>query len=97
VRSPNGAFTTFDAPGAGTGQFQGTEGEGINPQETVSGYDIDAGGVAHGYVRAKDGAITTFDAPGSTGTLATAINPSGVITGAFSDTNGVTHGFLRIP
>ena len=56
-----------------------------------------AGGVLHGFVRAKDGTITTFDAPGSTGTFELAINPGGVITGAFSDASGATHGFVRIP
>ena len=32
VRDANGAITTFDAPGAGTGPFQGTFPLTINPQ-----------------------------------------------------------------
>src|SRR5260370_41456549 len=37
VRAPNGAITTFDVPGAGTGPFQGTYSDGINPAGTILG------------------------------------------------------------
>jgi hypothetical protein len=63
VRAPDGTITTFDAPGAGTGQFQGTFAYNINPAGAIAGQYLDANNVYHGYVRAPDGAITTFDAP----------------------------------
>src|SRR5437016_4699876 len=37
VRAPNGTITTFDAPGAGTGAFQGTVVNGINPAGVMEG------------------------------------------------------------
>jgi hypothetical protein len=97
VRSRNGAITTFDAPGAGAGSFQGTYAGAIDPAGTVTGYYIDADGMFHGFVRARNGAITTFDAPDSTGTFALAINAHGVITGAFFDADGVGHAFVLTP
>jgi len=65
VRYPDGNITTFDAPGAGTGAFQGTLGEGINPAGEIDRYYYDANNVGHGFLRTPDGAITTFDAPGA--------------------------------
>jgi hypothetical protein len=65
VRAPNGAITTFDVPGAGTGSGQGTIGEAINPVGTIPGNYIDASSVNHGFVRDKHGGLTTFDAPGA--------------------------------
>jgi hypothetical protein len=51
VRAPDGTITTFDAPGAGTGAWQGTFPLTINPAGAVTGYYVDASGVAHGFVR----------------------------------------------
>ena len=65
VRAPNGTITTFDAPGAGTGAFQGTGVNGINPAGTMLGPYIDASNVFHGFVRAPNGTITTFDVLGA--------------------------------
>jgi hypothetical protein len=93
---------TFDAPGAGTGAGQGTLGFGVTPAGVIMGEFIDAGNVAHGFVRSKDGAITPFDAPGAgtshgQGTVPNSINPAGVITGDYIDANGLAHGFVRAP
>ena len=44
---------TFDAPGAGTGAFQGTLPYGINPEGAIAGYYVDASNVAHGFLRKK--------------------------------------------
>ena len=70
---------TFDAPGAGTGTFQGTIPEDINPAGVITGVYSDANFVAHGFLRAPDGAFTTIDAPGAgtnfQGTFAVSINP----------------------
>jgi hypothetical protein len=103
---PKPAFITFDAPGAGTGAFQGTIAIGINPAGAIVGQYVDASFVYHGFVRAKhdrdeeESTFTTFDAPGAgtgafQGTFATGINPAGAIVGYYTDASGVNHGFLR--
>src|SRR5205809_2659613 len=79
-------ITTFDAPGAGTGTFQGTYAFNIDPSGTIIGYTRDANNVRHGFIRSNDGSFTIFDAPGAgtaagQGTRAYATNPSGTITG----------------
>ena len=100
MRDPDGNFTTFDVPGAGTGPGQGTTPQGINPEGTITGNYIDDNGVRHGFVRRTDGAISTFDAPGAgtaagQGTFPLLDNPSAAITGYEIDGNGVSHGFIR--
>src|SRR5438094_3856270 len=65
LRAPDGTMTTFDAPGAGTGPFQGTLTFGINQAGTIEGDYIDPSDVSHGLLRASDGTITTFDVPGA--------------------------------
>lgn len=102
VRSPGGAFSTFDAPGAGTGSGQGTDTSGVNPVGTVTGYYIDANGVYHSYVRGPRGEIATLDVAGAgtasgQGTLAECINQIGQIPGYYVDANNVYHGFVRAP
>jgi hypothetical protein len=59
------ALITFDAPGAGKGAFQGTQGIAISPEGAITGYYIDSGTVFHGFVRAPDGTFITFDVPGA--------------------------------
>jgi hypothetical protein len=103
VRAPDGTITTFDAPGAGTGQFQGTFAYNINPAGAIAGQYLDANNVYHGYVRAPDGAITTFDAPDAgtgafQGTFTATIgglNAQGAVVGSSLDANNVYHGFVR--
>jgi hypothetical protein len=103
LRAPDGSFTTFDVPGAGTGSTQGTLYSGfagINAEGEITGAYVDAKNVSHGFVRAPDGAITTFDAPGAgtgvnQGTSPLGINSKGAITGYYIDANNVGHGFLR--
>src|SRR6267378_60823 len=93
-------FTTFDAPGAGTGPGQGTLAFSINPAGATTGIVRDANIVRHGFVRAANGAITTFDVAGAgtgpfQGTRGNNINPAGAIAGFSTDANDVTHGFVR--
>ena len=100
VRAPDGTITTFDAPGAGTGPFQGTDASGINPVGTVTSFFIDTSDVFHGYVRAKDGTFKLFDVTGAgtgpfQGTEPFGLNSPGDIVGSYVDANGVNHGFLR--
>jgi hypothetical protein len=108
VRSPAGKFTTFEAPGSGTGLYQGTGSPGssvpLNQFGAIAGYYIDAGNVVHGYLRAPWGEITTFDVPGegSQGIgcyndCSVGLNDWGAITGYYLDANNVYHGFVRTP
>jgi hypothetical protein len=99
-----GSFITFDAPGAGTGFFEGTFPASINQAGDITGSYVDANGVGRGFVRASHGAFTTFDVPGGTTTGASSINPAGAVTGTYLD-NGtvlpegsvlcILHSFLR--
>jgi hypothetical protein len=89
-------FITFDAPGAGTGRFQGTFAQSINAANVIAGFYYDASNVFHGFLRARDGAITTFDAPGAgLGTVPQSINVAGAIAGYYFDASSAVHGFLR--
>ena len=104
VRASDGTFTTFDAPGAGTGAGQGTFAGDINPSGTIAGFYIDASGVNHGFVGTPS-AFITFEAPGAgtgpgQGTLVatvSGINPLGAITGNYFDASNVFHGYVRAP
>ena len=102
LRSPDGKFTTFDAPGAGTGSYQGTGCPSdcpvsINDWGAITGSYLDANYVSHGYLRSPEGKILTVDPVGSTYTFPAGINDFGSITGYYTDANGVYHGFLTIP
>lgn len=103
-------FVTFDVPGAGTGQFQGTGCEQydcyvlLNDLGEITGYYVDANNVYHGFIRSPEGEFTTFDAPGADttqqsfhGTFPSGINDAGAITGSYTDSSGGSHGFLRSP
>ena len=102
LRSPDGKFTTFDAPGAGTDSYQGTGcfsdcPVSLNDWGAITGIYIDANYVYHGYLRSPEGKIVTVDPVGSTFTFPAGINDLGSITGYYVDANGVYHGFLTIP
>jgi hypothetical protein len=99
-------ITILNAPGAGTGQFQGTFPTAISPARVITGYYLDTNAVYHGFVRSRDGTFTNFDAPGAgnqanqyptQGTQAFSINPALVIVGYYTDTSGISHCFLRAP
>jgi hypothetical protein len=51
LRTDNGAVKEFDAPGAGTGAWQGTLPASITPDGTITGYYIDKNNVVHGFLR----------------------------------------------
>jgi hypothetical protein len=102
LRSPNGTITTFDAPGAGTGAYEGTGcysdcPVSLNDWGTITGVYIDANFVYHGYVRSPEGKLTSFDPSGAADTFPYSLNDSGIITGYYLDASNVYHGFLRIP
>jgi uncharacterized membrane protein len=92
LRSPNGAYTTFDPIGS---VF--TFVYGINNSSAIVGFYVDINFGVRGFVRWPNGVITTFDPPGSTNTKPFAINPRGEIAGAYFDAAGRSHAFLRLP
>ncbi len=66
ARHANGTFSTFDAPGAGTGPYQWH----LHLRHELCGEDHrnyveDSSYVLHGYLRAPDGTFTMFDVPGA--------------------------------
>ena len=109
MRSAEGKFTTFDAPGAGTGMYQGTGcpgcSPGINQAGAIAGIYTDANKVFHSFLRSSDGVFTQIDATGAgtgvgqgTGCFsdcAVGLNASGMIMGTYIDASNVFHGFLR--
>jgi hypothetical protein len=109
IRSAQGQFTTYSAPGAGTGPYQGTGCPGcarpINLFGAIAGYYIDADNVVHGYLRGPWGAISAFDAPPEAGSYGFncygdcffGLNDEGAMTGFYLDANNVNHGWVRSP
>jgi hypothetical protein len=101
VRSRDGKFTTFEAPGADTnaGDFNGTLPNAINDAGAITGVYYDAQNLGHGFLRSPAGKFTTFDVPGGTvGTVnPIALNVEGSIVGFYADQNGVFRPFLRHP
>src|SRR6516165_346628 len=99
VRSANGTFTTYDAPGAGTGAGQGTLPESNNTPGAITGQYIDGNFANHGFLRDQQGAFSIFDVPGTgtgagQGTIPLGNNNAGAITGESIDGGNVIHGFL---
>jgi hypothetical protein len=104
IRFPDGSFTVFADPDAGSGPFQGTVAFNINLEGATAGVYFAPNAndvvVEHGFVRSPDGTFTSIDPPGSTGTMVceeTCLNPEGAITGFYSDQYGGVHGFVRAP
>ena len=102
VRSPEGEFTTFDAPNAGTASSQGTGcpsdcAVALNDFGEITGNYIDASFTYHGFFRNADGNIQTIDPPNTIATFSDSMNELGVVAGYYLDTQNVVHGFLRIP
>jgi hypothetical protein len=102
LRAPNGAFTTFDPPGAGKGAYQGTVAISINPAGQIAGSYVDENYVGYGFVRDKSGKFTTFAVPGQgttfgqyQGVVVNNNNPAGAVAGWYNDANTVAHGFVR--
>jgi hypothetical protein len=107
IRYADGKVVTVDAPGAGTGLYQGTgfnQVAGINTEGEIAENYLDSNNVYHGFIRTPDGKFVTFDAPGAdltpgdfNGTFPVSLNDWGVLTGYYTDSNNVPHGFLRFP
>ncbi|MGA2592358.1 MAG: hypothetical protein ABSH32_20800, partial [Bryobacteraceae bacterium] len=98
MASASPTYTTFDAPGAGTGTSEGTIAASINTTGVIAGYYRDNSSLLHGFVRTASGIMTTFDVPGANSTVPASINAAGVIAGSYGDdvVGGVLwHGFVR--
>jgi hypothetical protein len=103
VRAGAPTYTTFDVPGAGTGDFRGTVPINSAPDGTVVGFIRQSAAENDhrlGFVRDPRGNITTFDAPNAgtdlvQGTHAYSMTPNGTTTGWYYDQLYVTHGFVR--
>jgi hypothetical protein len=99
LRSLEGQFTTFEAPGADTGSYNGTSPASINDLGAITGSYYDASGFSHGFIRNPDGKFTTFDVPGvgGYGSNPIAINLEGTVVGWYTDSNYLFHSFVRYP
>ena len=102
LRTPDGHFTSFNAPGdgEGAGLNQGTVAIAINNVGVIAGQFEDSKDIYHGFIREPDGKLTPFDAPGAgtaanQGTIASSINLEGAALGIYVDQSNTQHGFLR--
>jgi uncharacterized membrane protein len=100
LRSPEGGFTTFNVPSAGTSDYQGTGcysdcPVALNNLGEIAGTYVDASYGYHGYLRSPGGALLTIDPPNSIETIPTGISELGVVAGYYLDANNVFHGFIR--
>jgi len=90
------SFISFNAPGAGTGAYQGTRPTSISQNGEVAGFYIDPNGLYHGFFRQTNGHISSFDVPGLPGSLEVlSVNISGQIAGDGEDSKLVSHGYIR--
>jgi hypothetical protein len=102
LRTQDGNFTSFNAPGAGNGSGQGTGCSSdcpvsLNNKGALTGVYIDANNGYHVYLRSPEGNIVTVTPSGSTFTFPAGINDLGTVAGYYTDAKGVYHGFLQIP
>jgi hypothetical protein len=97
---------SFDPPGSPIPSQ--TYPQAINPTGVITGYYSDAGGIPHGFLRARNGTFPSFDPKGSLaalagpggaplGSKAFGINRALAITGYYYDMFGTPHCFLRTP
>jgi hypothetical protein len=89
ARSKNGAFTSFDPPGAIS-----SNASAVNPSGVVVGAYTDNAGIGHGYIF-DHGTFTTIDFPGATFTFIGGGNAEGDVVGEYNDAAGIGHSFLR--
>jgi hypothetical protein len=106
LRYPNGKFTVFDHPIAGTGPMQGTRVNDLNALGVVAGSVRDSNNFDQPYVRDPEGTyftITTGSIPHFAGGNAGGINLTGTMVGNYlslADDQSVFfryHGFILSP
>jgi hypothetical protein len=105
LRTPNGKFVSFDAPGAGdgtgccgslpssNGPGQGTMGEAINPAGWIAGDYVDSNNVDHTFLRAPDGKIMDFPVPGADAYFGAWVDGAAGINPA----GAIAGGYLEVP
>jgi hypothetical protein len=102
LRSPEGAFTTFDVPGGSLS----TTPIALNLEGAIVGYSLNQNDVFRPFLRRSDGTFATWSVPGACdaspangcfGSGAHSINVFGTITSGYEDNSGnfVGHGLLR--
>jgi uncharacterized membrane protein len=84
-----GSFSYIAVP-AGTQNSQATD---INNAGDVSGFYVDSGGIAHGFLL-DGGPFMSLDYPGSTSTQALGLNNGGLVVGDYIDAANLMHGFV---
>ncbi len=94
LRNPK--YTQLDAPGAGTGVYQGTYALSINDADEISGVYFDSNSVEHGFIRDASGNYTTFNVPGGANVISAALNQSGEVAGTYTvgTTSTVPYGYV---
>jgi hypothetical protein len=95
LRQRDDTLITFDVPGAGSGNGQGTILEAINPSGEITGFYWDANYNTHDFLRDPDGTIVTFDVVANAQFTDARINAEGVITG-FAGQPNREHGYVRL-
>jgi hypothetical protein len=100
LRSPKGAFTTFDVPGGSLATFPIS----LNLEGAVIGYYFNANRVFRSFLRRPDGTFATWTGPGGCDTTpgngcygsgAFGINVFGTVASTYEDNNFVGHGLVR--
>src|ERR1035441_7375735 len=91
---PPSQYISFDAPNAGTGQYQGTGPSSINRQGWIGSTVVYSTGASHGFLRKPNGAFIAVNPPNSSQSFVAAINDSNEATGHFYGPSA-TYGFLR--
>jgi hypothetical protein len=82
LRNPK--YTQLDAPGAGTGVYQGTYALSINDANEISGVYFDSNSVEHGFIRDASGDYTTFSVPGGANVISAVLNQGGEVAGTYT-------------
>ncbi|MHB8493708.1 MAG: PEP-CTERM sorting domain-containing protein [Rudaea sp.] len=91
VRAPNGAITTFAAPGA-----TDTVATDVNGLGAIVGFYFAGGATYQSFVRDSSGTYVSFQYLGIYSTYARGINDTGEIVGNWSDpADNTVHGFVR--
>jgi hypothetical protein len=94
------AFTSFDAPDAGTGADEGTYPAAINGKGMIAGNYIDNANRQHGFIRQANGQFIDFTPPHTIDITVMALNNPGQVVGTASTVLTppyVFSGFLRNP
>ncbi len=87
----------IDAPGAATGEGDGTIPVAMNKAGEITGWYRDANGNYHGFLRTRKGEYINIILPGGEDSIPSCINKAGAVAGTFYDRQAGWRGFLRAP